>query len=316
MDTIAMALNAIIVVVSLIAIGFFIRDCLHHKEDFKKEWKAGGMRKTAIATLFGNIWLFFDVIGIGSYGPFTATFKLTKICRDKYIPGTLQVSCVVYQMIAGVFFITNVEVDVVTLACCIGACAVGAYIGAYFISRLNLNKIRIAMGCALIVVAAVLILGLMGLTSFEGTELGLSGWKLILITIICLVLGALMSLGIGCYAPIMACVSLLGMDPHTAFPIMMGSCAVLIPVSAIRYLQDSYNAPKPTYDRKIAVIFSTIGLIGAFVAMFIITSMPLQYLKILVIIVLLFVAALMLKDGLAKKGDAVAEAEDAEMEAM
>jgi hypothetical protein len=42
-------------------------------------------------------------------------------------------------------------------------------------------------------------------------------------------LGALMAIGIGAYAPIMIRVSLLGMSPKTAFPIMMGSCAFLTP---------------------------------------------------------------------------------------
>ena len=41
------------------------------------------------------------------------------------------------------------------------------------------------------------------------------------------VLGALMTIGIGLYAPCMIMVSLLGMNPTAAFPIMMGSCAFL-----------------------------------------------------------------------------------------
>ena len=40
-----------------------------------------------------------------------------------------------------------------------------------------------------------------------------------------------MTLGIGLYAPCMILVSLLGMDPRAAFPIMMGSCALLMPVA-------------------------------------------------------------------------------------
>ena len=52
------------------------------------------------------------------------------------------------------------------------------------------------------------------------------------------VLGSLMTLGIGLYAPCMIMVSLLGMHPLAAFPIMMGSCAFLMPIAAVRFLRE------------------------------------------------------------------------------
>ena len=313
MDTGALILNIGIVIISIVAVLFMVRDFKIHKDQFKAEMKVGGTKKTLKATLILNVALFFDVLGIGSYGPITAGLKGFKVTRDKYIPGTLQVACVVYQMIVGVYFITNINMDLLTLIACIAAAAIGAYIGGGLVSRLNLTKIRLAMGIALLVVAIVLVLGLMGMTSFAGTERGLTGWKLILITVISLLLGALMTIGIGCYAPLMACVSLLGMDPIIAFPIMMGSCAYLIPAAAIRFCQESAKSEKPTYDRKVAVIGSTIGLIGPIIAMFFVTSLPLFWLKILVICVLLFVSITMLYQAFKKTEDKVAIAEDAEL---
>jgi hypothetical protein len=44
-----------------------------------------------------------------------------------------------------------------------------------------------------------------------------------------------MTLGIGAYAPIMIMVSLLGMNPTAAFPIMMGSCAFLMPTASAQF---------------------------------------------------------------------------------
>ncbi len=43
-----------------------------------------------------------------------------------------------------------------------------------------------------------------------------------------------MTLGIGLYAPCMILISLLGMNPTAAFPIMMGSCAFLMPVGSMQ----------------------------------------------------------------------------------
>jgi hypothetical protein len=51
------------------------------------------------------------------------------------------------------------------------------------------------------------------------------------------ILGALMTLGIGLYAPCMILVSLLGMSKSAAFPIMMGSCAFLMPTASFRFIQ-------------------------------------------------------------------------------
>ena len=46
-----------------------------------------------------------------------------------------------------------------------------------------------------------------------------------------------MTIGIGLYAPCMIMVSLLGMNPIAAFPIMMGSCAFLMPVASLRFIR-------------------------------------------------------------------------------
>ena len=46
-----------------------------------------------------------------------------------------------------------------------------------------------------------------------------------------------MTIGIGAYAPIMIMVSLWGMNPKAAFPIMMGSCAFLMPVGSVKFIR-------------------------------------------------------------------------------
>lgn len=170
------------------------------------------------------------------------------------------------------------------------------------------------MGMALLVVAVVLILGIAGMLNFGGEEIGLTGWKLALIIVISFVMGGLMTIGIGIYAPLLATVSLLGMDPLVAYPIMLGCCAYLIPVAAIRFCQDSIKSEKPTYDRKIAVFTNTVGLIGPVVAMVFLISLPMYWLKILVAIVVVYVGSLMLYQGITKAADKVADTEDDEKE--
>ena len=64
------------------------------------------------------------------------------------------------------------------------------------------------------------------------------------------VLGALMTLGIGMYAPCMILVGLLGMNAKAAFPIMMGSCAFLMPVSSARFVKSEAYSLRPGHGAR------------------------------------------------------------------
>ena len=71
-------------------------------------------------------------------------------------------------------------------------------------------------------------------------------------------LGALMTLGIGLYAPCMILVSLLGMSERTAFPIMMGSCAFLMPVGSLRFIREQ------AYSFRNALGLAIGGVVGSY----------------------------------------------------
>ena len=90
-------------------------------------------------------------------------------------------------------------------------------------------------------------------------------------------LGALMTLGIGLYAPCMILVSLLGMNPTAAFPIMMGSCAFLMPVGSLRFIRER------GYSLRNALGLAIGGLPGVLVAAYIVKSLNLDIVRWLVI---------------------------------
>ena len=46
-----------------------------------------------------------------------------------------------------------------------------------------------------------------------------------------------MELGVGLYGPCLILISLLGMNPKAAFPIMMGSCAFLMPIGSLKFIR-------------------------------------------------------------------------------
>ena len=124
-----------------------------------------------------------------------------------------------------------------------------------------------------------------------GTAIGLYGSKLIIGVVVNFILGALMTVGIGLYAPCMALVFALGMSPQVAFPIMMGSCAFLMPPASIRFILEG------AYNRKAAVGMALPGIVAVLIAAFIVKSLPLDTLRWVVIVVILYTAGVMLRAG-------------------
>jgi uncharacterized membrane protein YfcA len=119
----------------------------------------------------------------------------------------------------------------------------------------------------------------------------LTGFKLAFACAATFVFGALMTLGIGAYAPTMILVSLLGMNPTTAFPIMMGACAFLMPAASVRFIQ------KGRYTRTPSLGLTIGGTPAVVVAAFIVKSLPLATLRWGVIGVVLYTAVMMLRSA-------------------
>jgi hypothetical protein len=132
-------------------------------------------------------------------------------------------------------------VEFETLILMIGAACLGAWLGAGIVAGFSRRKVQIGMGTALLFASLIVIAQLLNLAP-GGEALSLSGTRLILGVTGNFVLGALMTLGVGLYAPCMVLVSILGMNPTAAFPIMMGSCAFLMPVASIQFVRrNAYN---------------------------------------------------------------------------
>jgi uncharacterized membrane protein YfcA len=173
-------------------------------------------------------------------------------------------------------------------------------IGAGIVSRLPINKLRFGMGVALIVAAGIFTASNLHLTPGGGDALTLAWPAFTLAVFLHFIFGALMTLGIGLYAPALMTLSILGMNPRAAFPIMMGACAFLMPASSIRFIA----ARK--YDPQLAAGFTLAGIPAVLVAAFIVKEMPLDALRWLVTVVVLIAAGMMLHaahKGTAREGE-------------
>ena len=271
----------------------FGKDVLKHKDNLETE------TNLVTSGIIGFITNFFDTLGIGSFAPTTALLKAFKQIHDRVLPGTLNVSCTIPVVTEAFIFITVIEVEPITLISMIAAATLGAFLGAGIVSGLPERKVQLGMAIALFVTAFLMLAGKMGWMPGGGEALGLTGMKLVLGIVGNFILGALMTLGIGLYAPCMALIYFLGMSPAVAFPIMMGSCAFLMPVASMKFVKEG------AYNKKASFGIAVGGIIGVFIAAYIVKSLPLNILGWLVIAVIFYTSIVMFKSA-TKPADAKA----------
>ena len=234
---------------------------------------------------------FFDTLGIGGFAPMTALFKQFKLVNDRILPGTLNTAMTIPVVAEAFIFIKKVEVEPITLASMLIAATLGAVLGAGFVSKLDEKKVQLYMGAALIIVVLIMASQQLGLIQGGGTAVGLSGIKLVIAVIGNFILGALMSLGIGLYAPCMALVYFLGLSPLVAFPIMMGSCAYLMPAASIKFIKAG------AYNRKATLMNILFGVPGVLVAAYLVTGLSIAVLTKVVMAVVLYTALKLISDS-------------------
>jgi uncharacterized membrane protein YfcA len=113
-------------------------------------------------------------------------------------------------------------------------------------------------------------------------------------------LGVIMPLGIGYYAPCMVLIALLGMTPSAAFPIMMGACAFLMPVASAEFVR------KRKYSLRTAVGMAIGGVFGSALALLVVKSLPLYYVMWLVTFVIVYTGISLLRTAMRERQGGVA----------
>ncbi len=230
----------------------------------------------------GFITNFFDTLGIGSFAQQTAAFKLLRMVDDRLIPGTMNVGNTLATVTQAFLFMSAVKVEPLTLISMSIAAPAGAVLGAGFVCRMPRRKIQLGMGIGLLAVALTILAGLLNWLPLGGVAIGLTGWKLAVVVVMSFVFGALQTIGVGFYAPCMAMVYAMGMHPKTAFPIMMTATAMLMAAGSARFVKEN------AYDPKAAVSLTVFGILGVFLAAFVVKSLPLLAMKWIVLGVVLY----------------------------
>jgi uncharacterized membrane protein YfcA len=263
-----------------------------------------------LMALIGFVANFFDTLGVGSYATTTSMVRFFKLMPDEKIPGSLNVGYVLPTMIQAYVTIHGVsglgvtvppiEVDPLTLILLIAAAILGAWLGAGVVASWPRRKIQLGMGFCLAAAAVIMIVRLTVFHSLDVGTSGLTGIKLIIGIVGMFGLGALMTLGIGLYAPCLILVTLLGMNDKSGYPIMMGACAFLMPVAVVRFIRARAYYPPAMLSMALA------GIVAVPLAFKWFQNLDMKWVKIVVIFVVAYASITMLLTAYRERGTAAA----------
>lgn len=273
---------------------------------FVVAWVRAARRRTAPARpaladiAIGLITDFLDALGIGSFAPTTALFKFRGKPADELIPGTLNIGHNAAAFIETAVFVTTVAVEPVLLATMVGAATLGAWLGAGVVSRLPRRAIQLFMGAALLTAAVFFLMSNLGAFPLGGDAMGLTGWRFVVAVAVNFVLGSLMSIGIGAYAPSMVLLALLGLNPLGAYPIMMATCGLVQPAAGLRF----FKTGRFSFESALGLTLG--GVVGSLIAIFIVRQLDMHTLRWLVIVVVTYAALSMLRSALRSRETSLA----------
>ncbi|HBO55803.1 MAG TPA: sodium:solute symporter [Leuconostoc mesenteroides] len=283
------SIQILLVVVMIAMIIVVIRSYLLHRQPIFKRFGLG--------MLIGFITDFGDTLGIGSFATTTAVFRMTHyIDDDRKLPGTLNAVHAIPVMFQALFFITAVKVELTTLLPMTTAAVIGAYVGTHVTKKWHAPTVQRVMAVALLIAVIIMVVRMIttpGSNNSMGVH-GLHGWWLILGIVFNFGIGVLMTMGLGNYAPELIFFSLMGVNPAVAFPVMMLDAALIMPTTALNVIK---------MDRVSWRGFAGVaigGVLGVIVAAKFFTSMNVDLLNKLIVIVALWTIFGLVRDSMKK----------------
>ena len=244
---------------------------------------------TIESLVLGAVVSFFDTLGIGCFAPTTAWFKFRKMVPDKLIPPTMLAGLTSGAMVESVIFLIllGVLVDPVLLFGCVIAMLAGGVIGAPLVAKARVWIVQLTVAIGLTFAAIAYAMTNLHLFPGGGTATGLPMGLTIVAIVANFAFGVLANFGVGNYAPTLVLLSLMGMDPRLCFPIMAAGASLAGTGASIRHVQSG------RVDMRIVTGLAIGGIPAVLVAALIVKTMPIELLRWLVIVIVVYAAAVM-----------------------
>ena len=252
------------------------------------------------AIILGAVTNFFDTLGIGSFAPTMAWLKFRKLVPDRLIPCTMLVGHTPPAMAQGFIFLIllGVFVDPALLVGCVVALLVGGLLGAPLVAKSRVWMVQLVVAIGLFMAAIFYVLANLDLMPGGGTATSLPVTLMVVAVVGNFIFGLLLNYGVGNYAPTLAMFSLMGMDPRLCFPIMAAGAGLAGAAASVSHIRMG------EIDLRVATGITLGGIPLVFVAAFIVREMPVETLRWLVFVVVLYAALVMLRAAwLGRKGE-------------
>ncbi|EMB84041.1 hypothetical protein PHG01_00682 [Streptococcus mutans PKUSS-HG01] len=239
-----------------------------------------------------------DTLGIGTFATTTTLFKATKLVEDdRKIPATMSTAHVVPVLVEALCFVTIVKVDITTLVCMAAASFTGAFVGTRITKNWNTQQVQRVLGILLIIAALVMVYRMLtnpgaGISS---QIRGLKGIWLLVGIIFDFIIGMLMTMGLGNYAPELIFFSLMGINPSIALPVMMLDAAMILTASSIAFIKSD----RVHWPGTFGIIIG--GILGVLTAAFFLSNLDINNLKILVVFIAFFTGATLLRSSIIRR---------------
>ena len=259
------------------------------------------------AGLLGAVVAFFDTLGIGSFAPTTAWFKFRKMVPDKLIPPTMLVGLTPPVVVETIVFLRQlgVKVDPVLLFGSCMALLLGGLIGAPLVAGARVWVVQLIVAVGLMLAAIAYAMTNLQLMPGGGTASGLPPLLTVIAIAASFGFGILLNFGVGNYAPTLVFLSLMGMDPRLCFPVMAAGAALMGAGAGARHIQMG------NVDLKVVLGLAIGGIPGVLIAAYLVVTMPLELLRWLVIVVVLYAAAVMFRASLVGRAEGKSDEEAA-----
>ena len=247
---------------------------------------AGQLKLRLEPTMVGTVANFFDTLGIGSFAPTLAWMRFRHMVPDQRIPMTMLAGYTPPVFVQSIIFLIllGVSVDIVLLLASAVAITAGAIIGAPIAARSHVRTVQLIVAGALLTAALFYSLSNLGLMPVGGDAAELPVPQMFIAIVASFIFGVLLNFGVGNYAPTLALLSLLGMNPRLAFPIMAFGAAIAGAAASSRLVKLA------DLDLRIVLSLAVGSIPGVLIAAFIVKEMPLTMLRWLVVVVVTYAA--------------------------
>jgi hypothetical protein len=249
------------------------------------------VRPHAEALGLGLVVNFFDTLGIGSFAPTTAWLKFRRLVPDRLIPPTMVTGLTPPAMAQSIIFLIllGVLVDPVLLFGCATATMAGGIVGAPLVTRARVWIVQLTVAIGLALAAGAYAMTNLHLFPGGGTATGLPIVPTIVAIAASFGFGILANFGVGNYAPTLVMLSLMGMDPRLCFPIMATGGSLMGAGAGVRHIAIGQ------IDLRIVLGLAIGGIPAVLVAAFLVKEMPLEILRWLVFVVVVYTSSVMFR---------------------